>query len=75
MNLIIDRINKDEGDKEVPFVHGSGETRRDTEEERVSPKKKKQKKKKKRSEAPTASNSIPVVRERVINRVEIEEKG
>lgn len=73
MNLIIDRINKDEGDKEVPFVYGPGETRRDTEEERVSPKKKK--KKKKRSEAPTASNSIPVVRERVINRVEIEEKG
>lgn len=50
-----------------------GPARRDKEGEESGFHKKKRRRRARGS--PTASNSIPVVRERAINRVEIEEKG
>jgi len=52
----------------VPFVRFGAARRRN------GFRNKKKRKKREKIGAPTASNSIPVMRERVINRVEIEER-
>lgn len=71
VNLIIDRINnRRRGQSGALRAGWRDETRR----RRAGFVNKKKRRRRARG-SPTASNSIPVVRERAINRVEIEEKG
>lgn len=73
VNLIIDRINNRwRGQSRVLRAGRRDETRRRRRRAGFANKKKRRRRAR---GSPTASNSIPVVRERAINRVETEEKG